>query len=153
MTRDFNHGSRGSRLAWSSPDTCAEDERSESEGDTPAPKVSGCPTSNARSFAKQSRKRLCRADCKAVERTSRNAAKWTQGTAKGWEGCLWINNRISSVILFSFLYMPSAFGGQGCNPSYKRCKKIVDELWSNSAKRNFVDPFGVAQRAFPSFPW
>ena len=34
--------------------------------------------------------------------------------------------------------MPSAFGGLGCNPSYKRCKKIVDELWSNSAKRIFV---------------
>ena len=36
-----------------------------------------------------------------------------------------------------FIY---AFGiwGLGCNPSYKRCKKIVDELWSNSAKRIFV---------------
>ena len=33
--------------------------------------------------------------------------------------------------------MPSAWG-LGCNPSYKRCKKIVDELWSNSAKRIFV---------------
>ena len=40
--------------------------------------------------------------------------------------------------------MPSAWGLR-CNPSYKRCKKIMDEFWSNSAKRNFVDLFGVAQ--------
>ena len=53
----FNHGNYGNRLAGSSPDTCAEDERSESEGS--------------------------RAERKAFERTSRNAAKWTQGTAKG----------------------------------------------------------------------
>ena len=64
--------------------------------------MSGCPTSNARSFAKQSRKRLCRADCEAVERTSRNAAKWTQGTAKGWEGCLWVKQPFEFRNTFDF---------------------------------------------------
>ena len=51
----YNHGGHGSRLAWSSPDICAEERSSEGS----------------------------RADCEAVERTSRNAAKWTQGTEKG----------------------------------------------------------------------
>ena len=32
--------------------------------------------------------------------------------------------------------MPSAWG-LGWNPSYKRCKKITDELWSGSAKQKF----------------
>ena len=34
--------------------------------------------------------------------------------------------------------MPSAFWGLGCNPRDKRYKKIVDSLWSYSAKRIFV---------------
>ena len=33
--------------------------------------------------------------------------------------------------------MPSAWG-LGCNPRDKRYKKIVDSLWSYSAKRTFV---------------
>ena len=41
--------------------------------------------------------------------------------------------------------MPSAFGGLGWNPRDKSSKSIVNNLRSNSAKRNFVDPFGVAQ--------
>ena len=52
LTRDFNHGNYGSRLAGNSPDTCAEDERSESEGS--------------------------HAERKAFKRTSRNAAKWNR---------------------------------------------------------------------------
>ena len=36
--------------------------------------------------------------------------------------------------------MPSAFGGLGCNPRYKRYKEIADSLWSDSAKRIFVTP-------------
>ena len=41
----------------------------------------------------------------------------------------------------------------GATPEIKSSKSIADNLRSNSAKRNFVDPFGVAQRAFPWRPW
>ena len=76
-------------------------------------------------------------------------------TPKGWESCLRINQPYKFRNTFQFFIY--AFGilewGLGCNPSYKRCKKITDELWSYSAKRTFADYFRVAQRAFPSLPW
>ena len=111
----FNHRKHGSRLAWSSPATCAEDERSDSEGS--------------------------RAERKAFERTSRNAAKWTQGTAKGYESCLWKIQPYKFRNTFQFFIY--AFGilawGLGWNPRDKRVKKkITVELWSNSAERTFV---------------
>ena len=113
----FNHGNYGSRLAWSSPDTCAEERSSEGS----------------------------RAERKAFERTSHNAAKWTQGAARKRQAmttCSTVLRMLRTRICLRRSFGPLRRGGSqragDCTEVKKALAYFGGKIWYNKGYNKIV---------------